>query len=41
VQRDTLLELGCEQGSGELYGEALRAESRADAMDGTPIVAAA
>ena len=41
VQRDTLLELGCEQGSGELYGESVRAEFRADAMDHAPAVVAA
>jgi EAL domain-containing protein (putative c-di-GMP-specific phosphodiesterase class I)/GGDEF domain-containing protein len=41
VQRDTLLELGCEQGSGELYGQSLRAEFRADIMDDAPAVAAA
>ncbi len=32
VHRDALLELGCEQGSGELYGEALREDYRCDKM---------
>jgi EAL domain-containing protein (putative c-di-GMP-specific phosphodiesterase class I)/GGDEF domain-containing protein len=41
VQRDTLLELGCEQGSGELYSEPLSAEFRADIIDGGSAVAAA
>ena len=40
-QRDTLLALGCEQGSGELYSEALRAEFPADIIDGARAIAAA
>jgi EAL domain-containing protein (putative c-di-GMP-specific phosphodiesterase class I)/GGDEF domain-containing protein len=41
LQRDALLELGCEQGTGELYGEALRKEFRLDIMEGDHAVAAA
>ena len=41
VQRATLLELGCEQGSGELYGESLRRELRLDIMEGARSIAAA
>ncbi len=41
VQRETLLELGCEQGSGELYGESLRRELRLDITTGTRAIAAA
>jgi len=41
LQRETLLELGCEQGSGELYRESLRSELRLDIMEGGHAVAAA
>ncbi len=41
VQREMLLELGCEQGSGQLYGESPRGELRLDIMEGTRAIAAA
>jgi EAL domain-containing protein (putative c-di-GMP-specific phosphodiesterase class I)/GGDEF domain-containing protein len=41
VQRDALLDLGCEQGSGELFGASLRREFRQDIMEGGRVVVAA
>ena len=41
VQRDALLDLGCEHGSGEFYGDSVRADSRRDIIEETRAVAAA
>jgi EAL domain-containing protein (putative c-di-GMP-specific phosphodiesterase class I)/GGDEF domain-containing protein len=41
LQRDTLLDLGCEYGSGELYGDSLRADFRRDIIEETRTVVAA
>ena len=41
VQRDALLDLGCEQGSGELFGASLRREFRHDIMERDRVVVAA
>lgn len=41
VQRDALLDLGCEQGSGELYGDALHVDFRRDIIEEPSAVVAA
>jgi predicted signal transduction protein with EAL and GGDEF domain len=41
VQRDALLDLGCEQGSGELYGEPLRGDFRRNIMEDPRAIVAA